>query len=163
MFVRFRERNGRLLVSLAETRRVGGKVRQEHVADLGAIDLEPTVEARVAYWKRLHERLSRLGNRVDSTKLATILGAINARIPMATIDEIPTARTAQAERTLKWWQAHRENCQEQVELNSQLKQAIENKIEFFKTEAARAESHVESARAAIADPSKPVPPDLTPA
>src|SRR5262245_61594079 len=114
MFVRFRERDGRLLVSLAETRRVGGKVQQEHVADLGAIDGEPTVEARIAFWKRLHERLARLGNRLDAAKLASILGAINKRIPMAAVEELPAARVAQAERSLKWWQAHHDNCQEQV-------------------------------------------------
>ena len=37
MFVRFRKSLRRLDVSLAETRRVGGKVRQEHVASLGKL------------------------------------------------------------------------------------------------------------------------------
>jgi hypothetical protein len=37
MFVRFRERNGRRLIGLVETRRVDGKPRQEHIADLGAM------------------------------------------------------------------------------------------------------------------------------
>jgi hypothetical protein len=60
MFVRFRERNGRRLIGLVETRRADGKPRQEHIADLGAIDIDPSAEARIAFWRRLHERLGRL-------------------------------------------------------------------------------------------------------
>jgi hypothetical protein len=100
MFVRFRERHGRLLVSLAATRRIDGRPRQEHIADLGSIDIEPSAEARIAFWRRLHERLGRLSNRVDAASLGPILGAVNARIPMVGVDELPAAHKARAERSL---------------------------------------------------------------
>src|SRR5499426_3010843 len=41
-----------------ETRRVGGKVRHEHVAGLGSIETPPSVDARLAFWVRLHQRLA---------------------------------------------------------------------------------------------------------
>ena len=54
MFVRFRRSAYRLQVSLAETCRVEGHVRQEHVAGLGSIECEPmTIAGRVAFWLEL--------------------------------------------------------------------------------------------------------------
>src|SRR5215510_1726404 len=58
MFARFRRTRHRLQVSLVETRRVGGKVRHEHVAGLGSIETPPSVDARLAFWVRLHQRLA---------------------------------------------------------------------------------------------------------
>lgn len=51
MFVRFREAGRRLQVSLVETRRHGGKVRHEHVAMLGSVELPATVADRLAFGK----------------------------------------------------------------------------------------------------------------
>jgi hypothetical protein len=100
----------RLLVSLVETRRVAGTVRQEHIADLGAIDghllpsfyngMDPTdaaklqglswprssVWARFHFWERVDQTLARLSNRV--TNPDQIKAAINARIPRPSIDEV---------------------------------------------------------------------------
>jgi hypothetical protein len=42
MFVRFRQTKHRLQVSLVGTRRDGGKVRQEHIAQLGSVEIPPT-------------------------------------------------------------------------------------------------------------------------
>jgi len=161
MFVRFRERNSRLLVSLAETRRRDGKVRQGHVADLGAINLEASAEDRVTFYRKLHERLSRLGNRIDPAKVGAILAAINARDPMATVDELPAVRVGQAERSLRQWRLHLEGCQEQVALHQQLKATVERKIDQWSKEAVRAQANVEAAQAAVADPAKPVPRELS--
>jgi len=64
MFVRFRRSAYRLQVSLAETCRVEGHVRQEHVAGLGSIECEPmTIAGRVAFWHGLRGRLDKLANR----------------------------------------------------------------------------------------------------
>jgi len=52
-------------VSIVETRRVGGKVRHEHIASLGSIETPLTVANRVAFWQRVHERLAKLSNRID--------------------------------------------------------------------------------------------------
>ena len=49
MFVRFRSyTSAAMQVSIVETRRTGGKVRHEHVAGLGSIEMPPTVYGRVA-------------------------------------------------------------------------------------------------------------------
>jgi len=51
MFVRFRAKQRqlqcRLQCSLIETRRVGGKVRHEHIAQLGSVAAGPSVADRV--------------------------------------------------------------------------------------------------------------------
>jgi hypothetical protein len=161
MFVRFRERNGGLRLSLIETRRVAGKVRQEHVADLGAIDWPASADARAKFWRKLHERLSILSNRIGPDRLEPILGAINARIPMVPIEEMPAVNRGRAERNLKWWSAHLEYCEEQVDLHQKLKATVEQQIGRWSNEAVRARAGIERAQAAIADPTKPVPAELT--
>ena len=149
-------------MSLAESRRRDGKVRQEHVADLGSINLlDVSAEDRVAFWRKLHERMSRLGNRIDPAKLGAILAAINARVPMATVDELPAVRVKQAQRSLRQWRLHLEGCQEQVALHQQLKAVIEGKIDQWTKEAARAQANVETSHAALLDPAKPMPPSLS--
>jgi hypothetical protein len=65
MFVRFRQTKHRLQLSLAETRRIDGRVRREHIASLGSIENPPTAHARTAFWQRLHERLAKPSNRID--------------------------------------------------------------------------------------------------
>jgi hypothetical protein len=47
MFVRYRRQSKtRLQLSLIETRRVASKVRHEHIAGLGSVEVPPSVEAR---------------------------------------------------------------------------------------------------------------------
>jgi hypothetical protein len=85
MFARFRENPRRLQVSVVETRRISpARVRHEHVASLGSIALPLTVAGRIEFWRRLHERLVRLSNRIDSRAQGKLLGAVHARIPMVT-------------------------------------------------------------------------------
>ena len=55
----------RLQASLVETRRIDGKVRHEHIAGLGSVEMPLSVEGRLAFWQR-HERLAKLSNRVDA-------------------------------------------------------------------------------------------------
>jgi hypothetical protein len=87
MFVRFRQTKTRLQASLIQSYRVGGKVRHEHVAMLGTVDATPSVAGRIVFWRSLHERLAKLGNRVDAAMQVKLLGDIHARIPMVTPDE----------------------------------------------------------------------------
>ena len=95
----------RLQVSLVENKRVDGKVRQEHIADLGAIDgymlpsfypdgapqdeawTRQSVRLRDAFWQNIEQVLSRLGNRIDPEYRNELRAAIHARIPMLTVDE----------------------------------------------------------------------------
>ena len=69
--------------------------------------------------------------------------------------------TARAERGLEMWQRHLEGCREQMSLHEELKTIVETKIQIWTAEAARAQSNLEAARAALADPSRPAAPDLT--
>jgi hypothetical protein len=103
MFVRIRQARSRIQVSVITTRRVDGKVRHEHVAGLGSIGGSPSVADRVDFWRQLHERLGRLGNRVDATVQAKILGEVHARIPMPTIDEVRSVQLENAEAEERVW------------------------------------------------------------
>lgn len=87
MFVRFRETPYGLQVSLIQTRREGGKVRHEHIAGLGAITVPTSAADRIAFWRRLHDRLSALSNRIVDEQ-SKILDAVDERIPMPTPDEL---------------------------------------------------------------------------
>jgi hypothetical protein len=102
MFARFREKPARLQVSLIETRRVGGKIRHEHIASLGSITLPLSIAHRIAFWRRVHERPARLANRIDVETQAKILGAIHAKVPMVTAAEQQSLKleNAQADQRL---------------------------------------------------------------
>jgi hypothetical protein len=90
MLVRFRQKDDRLQVRLAVTRRVAGPVRQERFTNLGVITLPPSVADRLAFWRGLHERLAKLSHRVDTGTQAKILTAIHARVPIVTAAEQKT-------------------------------------------------------------------------
>jgi hypothetical protein len=104
MHVRFRNRGERLLVSLVEVRRIDGKVRNEHVASFGSVPDPPSVDDRIAFWQRLHERLAKLANRVDAATQGKLLGAIHARIPMVIVDEQRDVQVRNAEADEQFWQ-----------------------------------------------------------
>jgi hypothetical protein len=104
MFVRFRSyTSAAMQVSIVETRRTGGKVRHEHVAGLGSIEMPPTVSGRVAFWRALRERLGRLGNRLDPETQARLLGSVHARIPIVTPDEQRALQRENFEADEKFW------------------------------------------------------------
>ena len=94
MFVRFRETPYGLQVSLIQTRREGGKVRHEHIAGLGAITIPASAADRIAFWRRLHDRLSALSNRIVDEQ-SKILDAVDERIPMPTPDELRDVQTGE--------------------------------------------------------------------
>jgi len=87
MFVPFRQQGRRLQPSLMQTRRVTGKICNEHIASLGSVDANVSVRERLAFWAKLPDRLARLGNRVGDEEHAKIYGALHTRIPMVTPDE----------------------------------------------------------------------------
>jgi hypothetical protein len=103
MFVRFRETKSRLQASLIQTRRVDGRVRHEHLAQLGSIETPLSVRARLDFWHRLHDRLAKLGNRVDPATQAKVLGEVHARIPMVTPDEQRALQLANARADAETW------------------------------------------------------------
>jgi hypothetical protein len=45
------------------------------------------VADRIAFWARLHDRITILSNRIDPEAQAKIIGDIHARVPMPTPEE----------------------------------------------------------------------------
>jgi hypothetical protein len=107
MFARFRRVEShlqiRLQVSVAESHRVAGKVRVEHIASLGSVGEPATNAERVAFWGNLHRRLDALSNRIGEDDRAKIIGAIYARIPMVTVDEQRALQRENAEADARIW------------------------------------------------------------
>jgi hypothetical protein len=97
MFIRFRSHVRRLQVSIVETRRADGRVRHEHVAGLGSIEVPLTVAGRLAFWKAAHERFARLGNRIDGETRGRLMGVVHERIPMVTPEEQQALQRANLE------------------------------------------------------------------
>jgi hypothetical protein len=120
VFIRFRQTKTKLQVSLIESRRTDGKVRHEHIAQLGSIPLEPTIADRIKFWQRLHERMAQLSNRVGAKAQARMLGDIHARIPMVTPDEQRTLQRENAEADNKFWSWLGDSFAEQAEGHKQL-------------------------------------------
>jgi hypothetical protein len=108
MFVRFRKAKHRLQVSLVNSRRVDGKICQEHVAALGSIDISPSVEARLTFWQTLHQRLRKLSDYVDAAMQRKIMADVHARIPLGTIDEQRALKLLNAGANEQFWQSMRE-------------------------------------------------------
>ena len=108
MFVRFRQQGRRLQASLAQTRRVVGKVQTEHIASLGSVGLDISIRERLTFWAKLPARLERLSNRIGSDDARPkIYGALHARIPMVTPDEQRTMQLENAEDDERMWDALR--------------------------------------------------------
>jgi hypothetical protein len=135
MFVRFRQAKHRLQVTLAENRRMDGRVRQEHVASLGSVPVPPSLQDRLAFWQRLHERLSRLSNRVLADIQGKILGDIHARIPMVTLDEVQAAKIEAAEADERFLSRLHGMHTEQMEGHGRLIAGAEGQIAAIKAEA----------------------------
>jgi len=103
MFIRFRETSRSLQCTLIETRRVDGKVRNEHIASLGSIEVPPSIADRVAFWAELHQRLGRLSNRFSHEVHGKLIEQVHARIPMPTADEQRQLQKANAEADERFW------------------------------------------------------------
>jgi hypothetical protein len=146
MFVRFRQSRLRLQVSLLETRRIDGKVRNEHVANLGSVEMPATVACRLAFWARLHERLAKLSNRADAATQGKILGNIHARIPMVTLDEQRALQLENAEADEKWWTGLQDIGQSQVSGHKELVATTEQAIASGEAEIAKATAKVVAAK-----------------
>jgi hypothetical protein len=86
-WVHFRETPYGLAMSLVENCRENGKVRHEHVVSLGSIEMPPSVAARIEFWRRLHERLDELSNRLDAEMRGKVVDAMHVRVAMVTPDE----------------------------------------------------------------------------
>ncbi len=138
MFVRFRASARRLDLALVEPKREGAKVRQEHVASLGSCPVEPSTADRVAFWRRLHERLARLSNRITPEDSAKILGAVHAKVPMVTPDEQRALQLENAEKDARLLAGARDILD--IEGHRKMAAAVEKKIAKGVETAERAEA-----------------------
>lgn len=135
MFVRFRQSGSRLQASLIETQRVDSKVRHEHIASLGSIDDPPTVADRADFWRRLHERLSQLSNRLDVASQAKLMGEVHARVPMPMIEDIRALQLQNSEADEKFWIGLRDMRQATADDHKQLLATIQQAIETAEADA----------------------------
>jgi hypothetical protein len=108
MFVRVRKTKRKIQFTIVETRRVAGKVKHEHIGSLGSIATPIMVTGRIAFWQVLHERLARLGNRIDTEAQGKILASIHAQVPMVTSDEQRALQVENAEADERLWSWLRE-------------------------------------------------------
>src|SRR4029079_3008094 len=120
MFIRFRQTKTKLQVGLSETRRIDGKVRQKHIAQLGSVALNATIADRIKFWQRLNDRWARLSNRIDAAAYAKFLGDVHARVPMVTPDEQHKLQRENAEADRKGWLQLGELFAEQTDGHKQL-------------------------------------------
>jgi hypothetical protein len=146
MFARFRQTESRLQVSLVETRRVDGKVRHEHVASFGSVEVPPSVEDRIAFWRRLHERLAKLANRLDATAQAKLLGDIHTRVPMVTLDEQRALQLRNAESDERFWSRIHDMHASTVEEHKGFATTVERKVAEGEAAMAKVAVHRDAAR-----------------
>ena len=146
MFVRFRQTAQRLQASLVETRRIDGKVRHEHIAGLGSVEMPLSVEGRLAFWQRLHERLAKLSNCVDAAMQSKLLGDIHVRIPMVTLDEQRALQLRNAEADEQFWTNIHDMHAGTVEDHKGLAATAERKVAEGEAEMAKAASHRDAAK-----------------
>ncbi|MCA1444706.1 hypothetical protein I6F07_31975 [Ensifer sp. IC4062] len=126
----------RLDVSLAENRRETGRVKQEYVAHLGAIDAwmlrdfwesdallkrcggddwqRRSIRARVLFWQGANERLKQLENRLGpDTKRIRI--AVHNRVPWPKEPERQMLEELDAAHELKFWLDATEHSKKQMQ------------------------------------------------
>jgi hypothetical protein len=150
MFVRFRSTARRLELALAETRRIDGKVKQEHVASLGSIPLPLTVAGRIAFWAQLHARLARLANRISSEDHSKILGAVHARVPIPTAAEQRELQLENAKKDTGFWETLHGMHTAAIEQRKVVIAGAEKLNAENAAEKVGAEAHLEAARERIA-------------
>jgi hypothetical protein len=136
-------------LSLVETCRVNGKVKAEHVASLGSIATPQTVAGRVAFWAQLHERLARLGNRLDGAAQGKVLGAVHARVPMVTADEQRALQLENAKADAEQWERFHGMHAATAEDHKGLAATVASTIAKAEGHAAEAASSAKAARERI--------------
>src|SRR6516225_7194383 len=82
MFVHFRETPYGLAMSLVENRWENGRIWPRARRELG-LDRD----ARIEFWRGLHEGLAQLSNRLDAETRGKAMVAVHARVPMVTPEE----------------------------------------------------------------------------
>jgi hypothetical protein len=138
MFVRFRQQaSNRVSVSIVHSQRDGGRLKHDHIAVLGSVEMPPSVADRIAFWQRVNERLATLSNRIDATAQAKIRGAIHQRIPMPTTDGRRALQRENFEAEERLWDGMHGMHAENVENLKALAATIEKQIADGQTAMAK--------------------------
>jgi hypothetical protein len=86
------------------------------------------VADRIAFWKKLNQRLARFSNRIDADTQRKILGAVDARIAMPTIEEIRVLQLENAEADERVWSTlqdmHESTAADRMALRALVESAI---------------------------------------
>jgi hypothetical protein len=150
MFVRFRPSRDRLQASLVEPHRVAGKVRHEHLAGVGSIEVPMTVESRLVFWRKVEGRLAKLGNRVSADDAARIRGALFARIPLPSVDEQAAVQLANAQADAKLFAALHDMHAAVVTDHERFATTVESKIAEGRAVLADAAARLSATRERVA-------------
>jgi hypothetical protein len=152
MLVRFRRRHRRLLVSLLESHRVTGKAHpcSAHIASLGSIREPMDVAGRVAFWQALHERLSRLANRVGPEQQAVIMGKVHERIPMVTPEEQRRLQLGNAQGDERFWGLMQELNTSEAEAHEMVAAKFTAAAKALRANAASSSERLTTARTRLA-------------
>jgi hypothetical protein len=135
MHIRSRLHHRRLQISLIDTRRNDGEVRQEHVASLGSVPPDPGVQDRLAFWTKVHPRLARLDNRLDPATRGRIMGELHELVPMVPLDAAVADKVNIAAGNVRQSAAMRDMFQETVDAKKAMVAKLERDI-------AEGEAHV---------------------
>lgn len=151
----------RLLVSLVESERDAGRVRQVHVADLGAIEgyllsgffagSHPEImqdagwqgislDARHDFWTELDTRLGRLSNRITDADAQMIHASIEQRIPRPTEAEVAACEVALE---TAGWARIKDSYEGVIERDRKSIATYERRIEASRQDIATSQSIVE--------------------
>ena len=84
------------------------QVQSEYIGALGSVDAAVSVRERLAFWAKLPERLTRLGNRIGADEHERIYAALHARIPMVTPDEQRAVQEENAKDDERFWELMRD-------------------------------------------------------
>jgi hypothetical protein len=105
------------------------------------------VASRVEYWQGLHQRLGRLSNRLDGEMKAKILGAVHARVPMPTVDEIHALNLEEAKQHEAAWRWRHVSTEAIVEENKVRLKAAQRLVAEGEPLVASADEEVKAAAA----------------
>jgi hypothetical protein len=110
----------------------------------------PTVADRLAFWRKVEDRLAKLGNRISADEAAPIRGALFARIPMPTADEQAAAQLANAQADAKLFATLHDMHAAIVADHQRLAGTVDSKIADSRAVLAEAAARLTAARERVA-------------
>jgi hypothetical protein len=112
--------------------------------------MPPTVQARLAFWRKVEERLAKLGNRISADDAPRIRGALFERIPMPSADEQAAVRLANARTDAKLFAALHDMHAAVVADHERFAGTVDSKIAEGRAVLAEAAARLSAARERVA-------------